>query len=170
MTALESQALPLSSIDRSKAQAIVVLGGGTERDWYAAKLQRETRLPLLISGEEAIAMARKITNDFATPIQWMETKSHTTEENAKFSAKILKPVGIRRILLVTNASHMFRAKSIFTYNGFEVIPVPVTFTRPERLSGSDFMPSSEGLKRSRPARHELMGIMWFYVEKIFNWT
>ena len=40
VAALESHAAPLTSPLDKRAQAIVVLGGGTEREDYAAKLQR----------------------------------------------------------------------------------------------------------------------------------
>lgn len=166
VAALESRAVPLSLPLDNRCQAIVVLGGGTERERYAAKLQRETGLPLMVSGVEAPAMVRKITKEFATPIQWVEKNSRTTEENAEFSARILKERGIRRILLVTNAGHMLRAQIIFRHNDLEVIAAPVIFSRHEPLSASDFLPSKEGLNRWRSARHELLGIAWFLVKSM----
>lgn len=166
MEALESSAIPLTFPVDPNIQAIVVIGGGTEREWYAAKLQRETGLPLLVSGEEAIAMAKKITK-LNAHIQWMEENSHTTEENAEFSANILRQNGVHRILLVTNANHMLRARMIFKYNGFAVIAAPVTFSRHEPLSILDFMPSSRGLEHSRAPWHELLGILWFWISTTF---
>jgi uncharacterized SAM-binding protein YcdF (DUF218 family) len=162
VAALESRAVPLSASSATGAQAIVVLGGGTEREWHAAKLQRDTGLPLLVSGVEAPNMARQITQEFATPIAWIEKTSQTTEENGDFSTRILKQNGIRRILLVTDASHMLRAQTIFRHDGIEVIAAPVTFAKPEKLSAADFLPSSEGIKHSRSARHELLGLAWFW--------
>jgi uncharacterized SAM-binding protein YcdF (DUF218 family) len=167
VAALESRAVPFPSPHQAtNAKAIVVLGGGTERDWHAARLQRETGLPLLVSGVEATAMAKKITQQWATPIEWMEESSQTTEENGDFSSKILKQHGIRRILLVTDAHHMLRAQIIFRHDGMEVIPVPVTFTKHQKLSMADFLPSSEGIKQSRSARHELLGLLWFWVSTL----
>lgn len=164
--ALESLAAPLVSPFSTGAQAIVVLGGGPGREERAAQLQRKTGLPLLASGIEAVDMKRKITREWAVPIQWMEENSRSTEENAEFSAKILKQNGVQRILLVTNAIHMLRAQTHFGHQGFEVIAAPVrplTHAPLSMATLSDFLPSSEGWQRAQPARHELMGLAWFWV-------
>lgn len=169
--ALESRAVPLASRFATNAQAIVVLGGGPGREERAAQLQRETGLPLLASGVEAVAMKRKITREWAVPVQWMEENSRTAEENAEFSAKILKQNGVHRILLVTNALHMLRAQTLFSHQGFDVIAAPVapiTHAPLSKFRLSDFVPSSEGWQRSRPARHELMGLAWLWAGRIIR--
>jgi uncharacterized SAM-binding protein YcdF (DUF218 family) len=166
MRALESHAIPLASPLGKEAQAIVVLGGGTEREAYSAKLQQESGLPLLVSGEEAPAMVRTLAEEFGTPVRWVEQNSHTTEENALFSACILKQNGINRLILITDAAHMLRAETIFTKNGFDVIPAPVTFSSHSPLSLNDFLPSRDSWIHSRNARHELLGIAWFYAGHI----
>ncbi len=48
--------------------------------------------------------------------------SRTTEENAQFTAAVLSPQGVRKILLVTDAPHMLRASLLFRGYGFTVIP------------------------------------------------
>jgi uncharacterized SAM-binding protein YcdF (DUF218 family) len=53
-----------------------------------------------------------------------ENCSQTTEENARFTAALLKPRGVRRILLVTDPAHMLRALLTFQRMGFSVIPYP----------------------------------------------
>lgn len=134
--------------DYKQAQAIVLLGGGLrdsqelyaplasnavqlERLRYAAYLQKETELPLLITGAsptgaiEAKVAAEELQNFFNVPTKWIEPKALTTKENALFTKQILEKEGIRKIILVTNEWHMQRAKLLFEQQGFVVMPASV---------------------------------------------
>jgi uncharacterized SAM-binding protein YcdF (DUF218 family) len=174
---------PLARADLQQAQAIVVLGGGLYRDApeyggdtvgdatllrlrYAAKLQRESGLPLLLTGgnpdggnlSEAEAMRRTLTGEFGVPVRWVESASNNTRESARFSAALLKPEGISRILLVTHAWHMPRAVQSFSEAGFAVSPAPTLFHHAP-LSLLDFLPTQYG--ESRLAIHEWIGLVWY---------
>ena len=113
---LEKRTAVLVPSRHADAQAIVVLGGGRisnapeyqgqdiptnqtlARLRYAARLQRQSGLPLLTTGgmpdgmgeSEAEVMARVLREDFSTPVQWMEGRSNNTAESAQFSARLLK--------------------------------------------------------------------------------
>lgn len=176
---------PYTKPDISRAQAIVVLGGGIyhdapeyggdtvrsyslERLRYAARLQRETRLPLLASGgspeggeAESIAMWNTLRSDFGVDTRWVELTSLNTGESARHSFAILQPFGITRILLVTHAWHMPRAQAAFEKAGFTVIPAGTVFAVDRRLSLLDFLPSASGMMNSRLALHELIGMLWY---------
>lgn len=184
---LEHRSTPLASARNTGAQAIVVLGGGRisnapeyrgqdiptlqalARLRYAARLQRETGLPLLTTGgtpdgasePEADGMARVLREDFAVPVRWTEGRSNNTAENAAFTAALLKPAGISRILLVTDAMHMPRSRAIFETMGFDVVPAPTIFFSRENLSALAFLPGGEGLRRSEHALHEWIGMVWY---------
>ena len=186
---LEDLEKPLISAKNTGAQAIVVLSAGTlennpeygnkaipdyialGRIRYAAKLYRETNLPILVSGglgnkslhldSLATGMAQALTNEFAIPVRWQEDQSQNTRENAEFSANILKQAGIKHILLVTDAMHMRRAKFAFDQTGLEVTCAPTVFFSRGGLSVFSLLPSVEGLRRSQYAMHEWMGLIWY---------
>ena len=145
--------------DYQQAQAIVLLGGGLrdskelyaplastaiqlERLRYAAFLQKETHLPLLITGAsptgaiEAKIAAEELQTFFNVQTKWIEPKALTTKENALFTKQILEKEGIHKIILVTNEWHMQRAKLLFQQQGFDVLPASV---------GEGITPDSYGL-------------------------
>lgn len=188
---LESLETPLQSTKDTGAQAIVVLAAGRlenspeyggkdipdyialARLRYAAKLHRETTLPVLVSGGDgtpdgrieplANGMVRALQDDFATPVKWIEDRSVNTAENSEFSAQILKRAGVHRILLVTDAMHMRRSKMIFSQDGLEVVVAPTMFFSKVKLTLLDFLPGVEGLRRSRYAIYEWLGMAWYCV-------
>jgi len=135
-----------------RADAIVVLGSGRERGdvaWgsdqptgiglerqrYAARLAKASGLPVLTTGglhygtppSEAQLMADSLRDDFGVVVRWQEGESRTTWENAQFTAQILLPQGIKRVVVVTQAAHMPRSVWSFRKAGFEVVPASVGF-------------------------------------------
>lgn len=190
MRALEPP--PAAGSDIASAQAIVVLGGGViERSpeygeavvgseslvrlRYAARLARETRIPVLVSagnpyGEvpEAEAMARALKTDFAVEARWIEKGSATTAANAVLSYAMLAPEGRTRIALVTTAWHMPRAARAFRGAGFDVVPAPTAYLPPRDWLALDFVPSSEGLRLTRIALWELLGMAWYALRGVVD--
>lgn len=174
---------PLDMAQARQAQAIVVLGGGRYRDApeyggdtvststlarvrYAAKLQRETGLPLLVTGgnpdgrglSEAETMRRVLTAEFGVPVRWVEGESDNTQENARRSVAMLQREGVTRVLLVTHAWHMPRALRAFEMAGIGVSPAPTLFHRAP-LTFLSFLP--QGYGAARQAVHEWIGILWY---------
>ena len=172
----------LSLDDYKKAQAIVVLGGGVrdskeiynqiavgnqalERMRYAAYLQKETQLPLLITGSspngtsEAKTMANEFQYFFGVPTQWLEEKAKTTKENAQFSRELLAKDGINKIILVTNQWHMKRAKMLFEKQGFEVLPASIGHgvTPKEYINFAYFIPQSGAMDSIMLSLKEWLG-------------
>ncbi|MBF7730918.1 YdcF family protein [Pseudomonas sp. N040] len=132
-----------------RAQVIVVLGGGREmadpawggeqpsllsleRLRYAARLARASDLPLLTSGglhfgappSEAALLAQVLQRDYGLVVRWQEGRSRTTAENAREVARLLQAEGISRVVLVTQAWHMPRARRSFEQVGLQVLPAP----------------------------------------------
>lgn len=112
-----------------KADAIVVLGRGWpllfSRVDAAAELWQAKRAPIIFaSGIDDAPNLMQLLAEKGIPQQALdgENCSLTTEENAIFSAAILQPQGVRRILLVTDSHHMLRSLMVFRAYGFDVIP------------------------------------------------
>ena len=187
---LEDLTVALTRLDNTGAQAIVVLGAGSLyrspeyggadipdevaliRLRYAAHLQHATGLPLLVSGgnaspdgvlqAKAPGMARALREDFRTPVQWVEPASEDTAQNAVYSARILRAAGIKRILLVTHAMHMPRAREAFRRAGLEVVDAPTAFySKGRSASLLAWLPSAAGMYRTYYAAHEWIGLVWY---------
>ncbi|MBD0334416.1 MAG: YdcF family protein [Cyanobacteria bacterium Co-bin13] len=111
------------------ADAIVVLGRGaplrSSRVDVAAALWRQQRAPLIFSSGrgDALEIAQRLQSK-GVPAQALDGEpcSSTTEENAEFTAALLQPQGVRRIVLVTDPPHMLRSQLTFQSFGFDVTP------------------------------------------------
>jgi uncharacterized SAM-binding protein YcdF (DUF218 family) len=186
---LEKSVAPLPRVDDIRSdgiEAIVVLGGGRaadqpqyggdtvnrfalERLRYAARLQRATGLPILVSGgtvfgsrtPEAELMRQTLARDFQVSVDWVENRSRNTMENAVYSRAILEAAGKKRIWLVTDAWHMPRAYWAFRHAGIDAVMAPTGFTA--ELGGTllDLLPTSNGIFWSGIALHERLGLMWY---------
>lgn len=169
--------------DYKNAQAIVLLGGGLrdskelyaplastaiqlERLRYTAYLQKETGLPLLITGAsptgavEAKVAAEELQHFFNVPTKWIEPKALTTKENALFTKQILQKDQITKIILVTNEWHMQRAKLLFQQQGFDVLPASVGegITPSEyKLNMMHFIPQGGALAKNMQLLKEWIG-------------
>lgn len=188
---LEDMAPPLVDTNNHGAQAIVVLGAGSiyrspeyggadipdevalMRLRYGAHLQRATGLPLLVTGgngtpdgkkqAKALGMARALREDFGVEVRWVEPHAADTHQNALFSAHLLRADGVTRILLVTHAMHMPRARAAFERAGLEVVPAPTAFYSRAPLSPLAWLPSAAGMYRCYYATHEWIGLLWYRV-------
>lgn len=179
---LISEEIP-SQQDYQQAQAIVVLGGGLrdskelfasitlpalslERLRYAAYLHQVTQLPILVTGSapngnsEAKVMAQELQTFFHTPVKWQENKAMNTKQNALFTAQLLLPEHIHKIILVTHEWHMQRAKWLFEQQGFEVLPAPVGHGKIPAsygLSYMHFIPQASALNTNTQLLKEWLG-------------
>ena len=174
---------PISPEALSRAQAIVILSGGNnhdapeyggdtvnqptlERIRYGVHLQRESGLPILVSGgapsggkPEAEAMQASIERDFNGQVTWVENTSRDTAENATRSAALLRQAGITRIALISQAWHLPRAVELFERQGLEVLPAPTGFSSSPPSLMMQLRPQADALAGSTQALHEWLGIL-----------
>jgi uncharacterized SAM-binding protein YcdF (DUF218 family) len=176
------QSAALDFAQARDAQAIVILGGGIrrnapeyggdtlgrltlERVRYGAVVARRTQLPVLVSGgsvyggvAEALLMKRALEEEFGVKVRWAETISRDTRSNARASAGILLPLGIRRVLLVAHSFDMPRATAEFAAAGLQAMPAP-TAVLAERASVDhpiEWLPGMNALQGSYYALYELL--------------
>lgn len=201
---LETQYLPPATYP--KVEAIVVLGGGTEssgsprsgvelngagdRMIQAVRLYREGAAPtILLSGGNITWLG----NRPSTPAEEMEeilllmgvpqdalilqTKSQNTQEDAAYSAQILRARGIDEVILVTSAAHMPRSVALFEKQGIKVIPAPADFNVPDyeweglwrgnfATQMINFLPNAGSLSQTTSSLKEYIGL-WVY--KLRGW-
>jgi uncharacterized SAM-binding protein YcdF (DUF218 family) len=166
-------------VDRVQpADVIVVLGsqvypGGRlgasleRRAQHAARLyERGWASHIICSGgvgdyspSEAEAACGRIAELGVPPtVLSYEDRSHSTEENAAYSAAIMRERGWRSAILVTDGFHILRATLMFERAGVIAYPSPAQVT-----AG----PMDPVERLAREAR-EAMGLVWFGVRVILG--
>jgi uncharacterized SAM-binding protein YcdF (DUF218 family) len=168
---------PLDLRGTAGAQAIVILGGGGQRLFapeydgpaaepvllerlaYGAYIAGKTGLPILVTGAriEAAAMHDTLLRNFGIRPRWVEDESYDTFDNARNSVRLLKAGGVNRIVLVTNAAHMWRSVHEFTAAGVEVVPAPAGVLTVRDLGIWRYLPNPGALLRAHAAVYELVG-------------
>jgi uncharacterized SAM-binding protein YcdF (DUF218 family) len=177
LTGLAEHYPPLDWHLAADAQAIVILGGGGQRAFapeyagpaaepallerlsYGAYVARKTGLPILVTGFriEASAMQATLQRNFAVDARWVDDQSYDTFQNAHNSARLLRADGVHRTVLVTHATHMWRAAHEFSDAGMEVVAAPVGMLAARNPGISRYLPQPDGLLRSYAAINELLG-------------
>jgi uncharacterized SAM-binding protein YcdF (DUF218 family) len=182
------QNYPAASIEHMpKVDAIVVLGGFTnatgsgtraieindavDRLFHGMRLYRAGKAPrvMLVGGAaegsspEADFMA-DLLSEFAVPREKMllENQSRNTRENGVNAVKIMQENDIKKILLVTSAYHMRRAKGVFEKLGIDVVPAATDYqvSEPDPLI-LDWLPDAEALGLTTLGIKEYLG-WWVY--------
>ena len=71
----------------------------------------------------------------------------------------------KRIILVTTAYHMYRAKKLFEKQGFEVVPYKVDYKseRNAEMTIINFLPSADNLQTTETAVREIIGRLFYLV-------
>jgi uncharacterized SAM-binding protein YcdF (DUF218 family) len=177
---------PLDLAAARSAQAIVIPGGGVrrnaieyggdtlgrltlERVRYGARLAKQTRLPVLVTGgsvmgttvPEAVLMKEALESEYDVKVRWVEDRSRNTRENAVNSATILQADGVRSIVLVLHSFDVPRARGEFARVGLVVIPAPTAIPGPDFVWPGDFVPGVTGLQASHYACYEIAAGLWY---------
>ncbi len=159
------------------AEAIVVLGTrllpGLElsgssllRTRYGIALYRRGLAPLLVftgpargEGPAEATVRVELARELGIPAEVILTEAgaRTTREEAVRLGARLRPMGVRKILLVTNSLHMARARGLFERAGFEVLAAP-----PDDLSKTSGEPEDR-LQLMRQILEELIAQLYYRV-------
>lgn len=136
-----------------------------DRVWQSARLYKAGKAPIVIAtGNGAIDTTLPLLKDFGLPggIVSFHDARNTEEE-----AKLVERMGYKKILLVTSAWHMKRARLMFEKYApsVEVVCAPADFensivaARP--FSFSDFLPDPGAFMGNSVALHEWVGIVGY---------
>jgi uncharacterized SAM-binding protein YcdF (DUF218 family) len=130
------------------ADAVVVLGarvlaGGVPSGALQARVERAVALyrrglapRLVFSGgvgvhppsEARVMRALAVSLGVPEAACLLEEQSHSTEQNARHSVAVLRAVGARRVVVVSDPYHLLRARQYFRLHGVEVATVPALLT------------------------------------------
>ena len=163
------------------AQAIVVLGAGSAADGFITddslrravhgiRLWRRGLAPLLLllgpsswKGPAESAVRAGLARDLGVPAEaiLVGDQAQTTRQEARESASLLQPRGVRRIVLVTGTQHMPRARALFEREGFEVLPAAVDEMPRETIKPETRLDMARRLVQEALARsvYRLAGIL-----------
>lgn len=168
--------------------AVVVLAGGVSEDengrpfqpsistmerlYAAIKLSKEHPACkfLIMSGcdayDESVIPVAAVMQDAAKMMDCraqiiIEGKSRNTDENLKYSAEVVKKLGVKHVVIVTSNSHMARAMNFarkYIPEDIKVYAYPSGGYRPKRkLTYDDFLPNVRALAASCVGIKELIG-------------
>lgn len=179
----EYSTVSAEALKEKSVQAVVVLGGGVvtglpggdqqmsrtslERLRLGAQLARQSGLPLVFTGgsgwgakdtsvSEAEVAEIVLLNAFGMRLNFKESSSRDTKENATNSWALLSYQGITKIALVTHTTHMPRTSLEFKGLGFEVVEAAVG----QPTLGSEtilgLLPGASNLELSQSVLRELL--------------
>lgn len=142
-----------------KAPILIFTGG-----WLPWEPKAKPEGEILIKYAEALGVP--LVNMLST------SEAVNTAGEAQVVAKLLAKLknntanssGQAKILLVTSAFHMLRAKRLFELEGLQVIPFPVDFkvSAARELSILDFLPSAGALNMTELALREFYGRLFYW--------
>lgn len=85
-----------------------------------------------------------------------------THDESEAVMELLRPLGVKRIILTTSAYHMMRARGIYRRQGVEVIELPCDFQTlgaAERFSAAQLIPRGIALSQSETCLKEWLGTL-----------
>jgi uncharacterized SAM-binding protein YcdF (DUF218 family) len=192
LRSIEGGAIKLMPEDAPKSDAVVVLGGmidwvqtrsgvatewgDPDRFWDGVALVKANRAPLLIfTGSKLPWQLGQETEGEVLKryAQMLHVPGHrilltdrveNTADEAKAVSRLFDSAP-RRIILVTSAFHMQRARSLFEQVGFDVFAYPVDFRAANQLDGwTAFLPSASALSTTDFCLREWFGRMYYRIK------
>lgn len=133
-----------------KSQKLVFTGG--KMPWVKAK-----------KTEGNVLKEYAISNGIPSEKIFVTKDVENTADEAVAVKGLISPS--KRIILVTSAYHIYRAKRLFEKQGFIVIPYKVDYKseRNAEMSIINFLPSADNLKTTETAVREIIGRLFYLV-------
>lgn len=100
--------------DRSAPQLVLVLGGDVDRERVGARLARELKLPLLVSGGSNPEYATWLIQDEGMEVERVELDYRAQDTLGNFTSLVdeLQDRQVKHLLLVTSADHLARSMAV----------------------------------------------------------
>ena len=138
----------LALFKAGKAQKLVFTGG--KMPWNKAK-----------KTEGEVLRDYAISNGIATEKIFITKDVENTADEAVAVKELISPS--KRIILVTSAFHMYRAKKLFEKQGFEVIAYKVDYKAAgnSTVTVMDFLPSAGNLAMTETGMREIIGRLFY---------
>ena len=134
---------------------------------HGIELSRKTGIPVMVTGgkgwgaetdsENEAEISKRVAREaFQFEIQWTESNSRDTQENALNSKQILTKQDINKIALATHSWHMPRSLKAFQKVGFEVTPAPMGFVADKKVDLISLLPNGAALNSTAATFRELV--------------
>ncbi len=168
----------LIGLYNSGIEDVVVLSGGGGRNWYnplASQALNESSLSRLMAGLELCVLldghvqlivtgaGRDNTAGDMARLSWTIRPELPIAVDSTARRTWDHPKGVRpylrseRLILVTSASHLPRAVSVFRRAGLKPVPYPADYRYPAAYRAEDFIPSTQHLVNLEAALYEYLG-------------
>ena len=137
------------------AQKLVFTGG--KNPWEKAK-----------KTEGEVLKEYAISNGIPSEKIYVTKDVKNTAEEAVAVKELINPS--KRIILVTSAYHMYRAKRLFEKQGFIVIPYKVDYKTAGKsgITVMDFLPSGGNLELTETGIREIIGRIYYIIKGKIN--
>ena len=134
-----------------KAQKLVFTGG--KMPWNKAK-----------KTEGEVLRDYAISNGIASEKIFITKDVENTADEAVAVKELISPS--KRIILITSAFHMYRAKRLFEKEGFEVIAYKVDYKAAgnSTVTVIDFLPSAGSLAMTETGMREIIGRLYYFIK------
>ena len=135
----------------NKAQKLIFTGG--KMPWDKAK-----------KTEGEVLKDYAISNGIPSEKIFVTKDVENTADEAVAVKELINPS--KRIILVTSAYHMYRAKRLFEKQGFEVIPYKVDYNTAgeSAITFMDFLPSAGNLEMTETGIREMLGRIYYIIK------
>ena len=139
----------LALFKAGKAQKLIFTGG--KMPWDKAK-----------KTEGEVLKEYAISNGIPSEKIFVTKDVENTADEAVAVKELISPS--KRIILVTSAYHMYRAKKLFEKQGFDVIPYKIDYksSRNKEITIIDLLPNAEYLKITEIGFRELVGRFYYF--------
>ena len=125
-------------------------------------------LPSVPSGPPVAEIMQRFLTGLAVPAEslLLDVSATTTYENAVGTRRVLAPIGIQQVALVTDAFHMPRALGVFEAQGLIARPAPLNYRAARFPWGLQMLlPDARAVAQIEAASHEWMGLAWYWLRR-----